>query len=283
MCRLFGFRSVIQSQVHSSLVSADNALQMQGSLHPDGWGVAYYVAGAPHVIKSRESAVNDHIFTKVSGVVSSQTVVAHIRKATLGNKNILNTHPFQYGHWVFAHNGNIKNFSKHKNELLIRVLPELRRFILGDTDSEIIFYFILSHLSNYMDLGDKQLDYPLLAKSVNESMLELVKIIGDYSPVNDAGSSETYLSFILTNGSVMLAHQGGKHLYWSTYKQRCFDRDTCPSFAPECEAKTLTHYVNHLLFTSEPLKGDNVWTPMSNGQIIGVDAHMKLFNSHEDV
>jgi hypothetical protein len=38
MCRIFGFRSVIQSQVHRSLVSADNALMIQGERHPDGWG-----------------------------------------------------------------------------------------------------------------------------------------------------------------------------------------------------------------------------------------------------
>ena len=40
MCRLFGFRSVIKSQMHRSLVSADNALVRQSEQHPDGWGVA---------------------------------------------------------------------------------------------------------------------------------------------------------------------------------------------------------------------------------------------------
>ncbi|MDD0854039.1 class II glutamine amidotransferase [Halobacteriovorax sp. GB3] len=276
MCRLFGFRSVIQSQVHESLVRADNALELQSNKHPDGWGVAYFVGGAPHIIKSEKTAVDDAIFKKISGIVSSQTVLAHIRNATLGQVNILNTHPFQFGNWVFAHNGNIKGFADKKEEIMSRILPHLRRFILGNTDSEVVFYFILSHLSGKVNLYDKDCNIDVLAESVKESVQALIKIIGPYSEIDDAGNTETYLTFILTNGQTMLAHHGGKNLFYSTYKNRCGDRDTCPSFAPECEAPTETGYVNHLIFSSEPLSGDNIWHPLSPGEIIGVDNDMKL-------
>ena len=57
MCRIFGFRSVIQSAAHRSLVAADNALGDQSSEHPDGWGVAYYVDDAPHVTRSPNTAL----------------------------------------------------------------------------------------------------------------------------------------------------------------------------------------------------------------------------------
>ena len=59
MCRLFGFRSVIPSQVHRSLLAAENALGTQSNQHPDGWGVAYYVDGAPHVTKNPITALGD--------------------------------------------------------------------------------------------------------------------------------------------------------------------------------------------------------------------------------
>ncbi|MEO0323985.1 MAG: class II glutamine amidotransferase, partial [Myxococcota bacterium] len=110
VCRLFGFRSVIQSQVHRSLVAADNALGRQSAGHPDGWGVAYYVDGAPHLTRSPGHALSDALFHRVSGVVSSETVLAHVRKATQGPKTVLNCHPFQYGRWVFAHNGDLPRF-----------------------------------------------------------------------------------------------------------------------------------------------------------------------------
>ena len=149
MCRLFGFRSVIPSQVHQSLLDADNALGHQSVRHPDGWGVAHYVNGAPHLIRSCETALSDTLFHRVSGVVASETVVAHVRKATQGRKSVLNCHPFQHGRWVFAHNGDVENFDEVKSELKQRIYPKFRRYILGDTDSEVIFGLFLSRLSDF--------------------------------------------------------------------------------------------------------------------------------------
>lgn len=283
MCRLFGFRSVILSQVHSSLVSADNALLMQSNQHPDGWGVGYYVQGTPHLIKSsHSSAIDSSLFKKVSGVVSSQTVLAHLRKTTQGTNNLLNTHPFQYGQWVFAHNGNIKDFSAVRDKIQSQVLPELKRFILGETDSELIFYFILSHLSTKIDISQKDCKAEVVIEAVKESVNDLVKIIGPYSKEDDCGDKETYLTFLLTNGETMIAHQGGKDLYYSTYKTKCGDKDNCPSFSDACENATKDGFINHLIFSSEPLSGENIWLPMSLGQMIGVDGRMKIVIDSDD-
>lgn len=279
MCRLFGFRSVILSQVHSSLVSADNALAMQSNQHPDGWGVSYYVHGTPHLVKSSEkAAIESNLFKKVSGVVSSQTVLAHIRKSTQGDNTELNTHPFQFGHWVFAHNGNIKDFQNHRDKIASHILPELKRFILGETDSELIFYFLLSHLSTKLDISQKNCKAEIVIEAVKESVDELIKIIGPYSQIDNAGEQETYLTFLMTNGETMVAHQGGKNLYYSTYKTRCGDRDSCPSFTDACENATKDGYINHLIFSSEPLSGENIWLPMDVGQIIAIDGRMKMIN-----
>ena len=109
----------MESQVHTSLVSAENALANQSERHPDGWGVAYYVAGAPHLLRSVQTAVNDRMFQHVSGIVTSQTVLAHLRKATQGELTVIDTHPFQYGTWAFAHNGNIKNFPALRDTLIL--------------------------------------------------------------------------------------------------------------------------------------------------------------------
>ena len=74
----------------------------------------------------------------------------------------------------------------------------------------------------------------------------------------------------------MVAHQGGKNLFYSTYKTKCSERDSCPSFTDECENATKTGFVNHLIFASEPLSGENIWIPFDLGQFIGVDSKMKL-------
>ncbi len=276
MCRLFGFRSIILSQVHQSLMEADNALGTQSIKNPDGWGVAYYIGQTPHVIKSDTSAITCDIFKKVSGVVSSHSVVAHIRKSTIGAHSILNTHPFQFGKWVFAHNGNIKNFSKHRSALMALVSPKLQKYILGDTDSELLFFIILTHISQKIDLEAIHFDLENLAKLTRYAIDQVINIIGPYSEIDDAGETETYLTFILSNGDTMLAFRGGKELHYSTYKNKCRDADTCSSYAPFCEAPPVNGSINHLIFSSEPLSGENIWHKMENHELIATNSLMKI-------
>jgi glutamine amidotransferase len=276
MCRIFGFRSVLQSRVHRSLVSADNALMQQSDRHPDGWGVAYYNAGAPHVIKSVATALDDHLFRRVSGIVSSETVLAHLRKATNGSLEVINTHPFQYGQWVFAHNGNIAGFAAIRDELVKRIPPVLRRFILGDTDSEVVFYLLLGHMARRCELHRSGYALSDVVDSIRDAVAEITELAGEICTRDDGPPEATYLTFVLTNGTTMVAHQGGKALYWSSWKRRCPERGECPSLGAECEQPTPTGFVKHLVLSSEPLQGDNVWTPMVPGEVVGVDWRMQL-------
>lgn len=273
MCRLFGFRSIIPSQVHTSLLDADNALGAQSNDHPDGWGVAYYVDGSPHVTKSPTHALGDQLFHRLSGVVSSQTVLAHVRKATQGDKGLLNCHPFQFGRWVFAHNGDIPAFQDlFKAQLREEISPRLRRFVLGDTDSETVFFIFLSLLEQRAPLSQKP-ELEAVVAAV-KATVELVRAMcQDKSPRN------VLLTFIVTDGEVMVATQGGKELLFSTYKTRCPDRHQCASLSAVCEAPSTTGHVNHLIVSSEKLQGFNVWEELAPGDILAVDGSMRVMRS----
>jgi glutamine amidotransferase len=271
MCRLFGFRSVINSQVHRSLLAAENALGTQSNQHPDGWGVAFYVDGAPHVTRNPITAMGDQLFHRLSGVVSSQTVVAHVRKATRGDKTVLNCHPFQYGRWVFAHNGDVPDFDRHRAALVNEVAPELRRFILGETDSEVIFFILLTEL-----LAGGPLSAPRTAGDLARALRAMTATVRSRC---DTPAAPASLTVLVTNGETLVAGQGGKELYLSTHKTRCSDRAVCKSLSPECEAPTISGRVNHCIISSEPLHGENVWAPLENGDIVGVDVGMHLYRS----
>lgn len=271
MCRIFAFRSVIPSQVHRSLLDAENALGVLSNDHPDGWGVAFYIDGAPHVTRSPTTALSDQLFHKLSGVVASQTVLAHVRKATQGELNVLNCHPFQYGRWLFCHNGDVPNFAERREALMAHVAPALRRFILGHTDSEVLFFIVLTQLSEQKALSAEYSAHDVLA-AVRQGC-EIVR------ECCDGPDRKSLLTMVITNGDTMIAHQGGKELYRSTYKTRCSDRGRCPSLSPECEAPSRSGWVNHLVLSSEPLKGENVWEPMAEGELVGVDAQMRLLGT----
>ena len=275
MCRLFGFRSVIPSKVHRSLLAAENALGVQSNHHPDGWGVAFYVDGSPHVTRSPSTALGDALFHRLSGVVSSQTVLAHVRKATQGPLTVLNCHPFQYGRWVFAHNGEIPNFEARREALVAEVAPELRRFILGDTDSEVIFFLFLTLLAQHGSLAQRH-ELDTVSAALGRTV-DRVRALCE-----DGQGGPALLTFMVTDGELLAASEGGRDLYWSSYKRRCSDRERCTSLSAACEAPTTTGDVNHFIVSSEPLQGENVWHPFDPGEIVAVDRNMRIHRAHVD-
>ena len=272
MCRLFGFRSIIPSKVHQSLVGAENALMLQSERHPDGWGVAYYLDGAPHVIKSATGAMDDHLFHHVSGIVSSQTVIAHVRNATHGTHSIINSHPFQYGRWIFAHNGDIPHFGDLRERALAMIPPNRRRFILGNTDSEVLFHLLLTHMERRAELTRENFTLNDLVDAIRETVEEVHRITGLNCYDDD---NRLFLTFLITNGGVMVGHQGGKELRYSTYKAVCLEKDTCSNYRPSCEAPTTDGFVQHMLFGSEELDGKSIWSEMNPGEIVGVNWRME--------
>lgn len=277
MCRLFGFKSVLSSQVHSSLVHADNALVSQSLKHKDGWGVAYYKENVPHLIKSVDRAIDDSIFHRVSGVVSSQTVIAHLRKATQGDLSILNSHPFQYGKWIFAHNGNLKNFSNYRKRLVDKIDESLRPFLLGTTDSEVIFYLLLTIIKKTHSLSDPKIDLQLLNSSVNKLCEIITSYSGELYGGADQDPTQNHLSFIFSSGEVLAAFNGGQDLRYSTHKKLCPDRDTCKYFNNSCESENNDgETINHLLFSSENIESENIWYKMQKGELVAVDEAMML-------
>lgn len=268
MCRLFGFRSVIPSHVHRSLVAAENALGVQSHKHPDGWGVAFYVDGVPHVTRSPMTALGDALFHRLSGLVASQTVLAHVRQATQGKNDVLNCHPFQYGRWVGAHNGDVPNLGEKRQALASEIAPDLLRFVLGETDSELIFFLFLTRLAKSGPLHEP--------RQLSATIDALRWTVGRVRALCDDEANAALLTLMVTDGENMAAVQGGRPLFFSTYKKRCADRDQCPSLSDVCEAPTRSGLVNHLIVSSERLQGENVWDELAPGDILGVDRTMRV-------
>ena len=277
MCRIFGFRSILQSGVHQSLIDADNAIVQQSERHPDGWGVAYYKMGSPHLIKMDGLARDSLIFEKVSGVVSSNTVVAHIRKSTIGQTSPLNTHPFQFGRWVFAHNGNVENFKKNRSAFLANLDKDLRPFVFGDTDSEVLFYFLLSIMKRKGFLQNFELE-PDSTQAVLAEFIERFQNIAGPLSESKGDYDKNYLTFILTNGDFLLGFNGGQSLLYSTHKKACPERHTCSFFNPICESPANEEEkIHHLLVSSEVIENENIWNQMAFGEYVGVKSGLHFF------
>lgn len=277
MCRLFGFRSAIDSGVHQSLVAAENALANQSDRHRDGWGIAYYVEQFPHVIRNDEQALHDRLFRELSGVVATRTFVAHIRQATAGEVRVLNCHPFQHGRWTFAHNGVIAGWDRASVRDRVRACVDERfqRYVLGDTDSEVMFYVVLSRLArrvhNIQDEGVR-------LTHVVSAMEQAMRCVREAAPERDT-ERPNQLTSILTNGNVLLAARFRRELHFSTHKSRCPERDSCYAFeAGRCESDVGNDgIVKHLVLSSEPVaEHPNVWRELGELEFVGLDHGMNF-------
>jgi predicted glutamine amidotransferase len=100
MCRLYGFRATEPTTVECTLVRAQNALIVQsqrdqeGRSNAHGWGVAVYPnGGLPHVERQAWAAYHGEHFREAAVRAHARTVVAHVRRATMGVPALENTHP----------------------------------------------------------------------------------------------------------------------------------------------------------------------------------------------
>lgn len=150
MCRLYGFIATEPTKVECTLVHAQNALiaqsrkDLSGLDHAHGWGVATYDGMEPDVQREAWAAYHGEHFSRAAARTYSELVVAHVRRATVGEPAIENTHPFAEGPWVFAHNGTVPGFDKVRSLMRDRMNESQWKRIEGDTDSEHIFHYFLS-------------------------------------------------------------------------------------------------------------------------------------------
>ncbi len=139
MRRLFGM-SGGREPVKASfwLVGAPDSLERQSRREPDGAGIgAFSPEGEPIVAKQPLAAYADRRFGREARSIRSRTFVAHIRFASNGGLTMQNTHPFEMGGRLFAHNGVIGDLRSLEAEL-----GDEMGLVRGQSDSERFFALI---------------------------------------------------------------------------------------------------------------------------------------------
>ncbi|MDY7228304.1 class II glutamine amidotransferase [Hyalangium rubrum] len=263
MCRLFGFRSSVPAAVHPALVTEKNSLVIQSREHKDGWGIAAYgVEQRPLTAHGVGPAHSDPDFHRVSSLVSSHTVVAHVRQASVGAVELRNSHPFLLGRWSFVHNGTLKDFERHRSSVEALIRPDLRTNIRGTTDSERCFHIFLTRLSARGNVDDS-----VRLEDVASALAETMGLVAALT--DEPGKDRSAMNFLVTNGEVMVATRRHRTLYISDGRRS----STCTTSAPIRHGTQL----NQLLIASEVLCGNQTaWNEVSEEEVIGVDGKLVL-------
>jgi glutamine amidotransferase len=271
---MFGFRSSVPSRAHRSLLEAENALAAQSQRHPDGWGIGWFVDDDAYIAKSSASAHACDRFQRASLALSSHTFVVHVRKATVGSVDPANAHPFRFGRWLFAHNGTLFSLDELRPFLEADLDDLARAQILGDTDSELLFHWLLARLhAEGIDRSGRSLpDATAVGRVVRTSLLAL-----DAEAVR-LDLERPIVNVLLTDGRMMIGHRAGMPLHLSTQKITCPEAPTCAAVKVCLEAtRPAGHPVNHLLLSSEPIgTSENHWEDLPDGSTVVLDRQMNL-------
>ncbi len=233
--------------------------------HGDGWGVAFFEGGTQEATDGKPASMQDaaqdgkglrHFVDHASAATSpvaelirrypikSKNVIAHIRKATQGVVALENCHPFVrelWGrYWVFAHNGDLKNFAP-------RLHGSFRP--VGSTDSELAFAYIMQ------ELAKSHAGVP----SVAELTITLREIAARIAPHGT-------FNFLLSNGQALWAH-ASTSLYY-VLRQHPFahaslvDEDVQINFAEHTQQQDRVAVV-----VTAPLTKNELWVRMPPGEL----------------
>lgn len=194
--------------------------------HPDGWGIGWREGDEVAVVKepvpAHESAM---LAERLESPIRAAHLIAHIRKATCGERTVNNCHPFveedESGiEWMMAHNGAIFNDA---------LISGYDRVSQGETDSERVMLFLLDVLDTAAlraggHLGFEE-RFKVLASAVeklsNGNKLNLIFDDGEYTYVHTNTVENTLHMRLLDESSAAFSTVPLDGSGWAPIPQRC--------------------------------------------------------------
>ncbi len=189
-------------EAHASLEDGDRL--------PDAYGFGHYTGGSVLLGKRPTGAPTALSLPELVGKISSEALLVHARRATVGKAKDENTQPFRFRRWLFAHDGTIEGFERVRPKLLAALPDFLRRNLQGDTDSEHAFLWFLKTLKDEARIDDLDLDAQVAGRALARTVKQLeawCREVGEQRP--------SRLTFVATNGRIMAAVRRGGPLHYA--------------------------------------------------------------------
>lgn len=214
--------------------------------HKDGWGIAFFEGNGVRHFVDHQAAVASPIAELIKRYpIKSKNVIAHIRKATQGQVTLENCHPFVrecWGrYWVFAHNGDLKNFAP--------VLDGAYRPV-GTTDSEQAFCYVLQEMRRRF--GDT---LPSMTE-LTHFLRIITTEIAQYGTFN----------MMLSNGEALFVHCSTKLHYivrkYPFATASLSDEEVAVDFS-----EVTTPQDRVAVIVTEPLTNNETWTQFAPGEL----------------
>jgi predicted glutamine amidotransferase len=178
----------------SLILQSYHARERREPLNGDGFGIGWYVpeiGDTPCVVRSITPAWSNSNLRHLSFKTRASRLFAHVRAASPGTAvSEPNTHPFNYGRFMWMHNGAAADFTRIKRQLRDGLKDEFYNMIAGTTDSEHAFALFLNGLSSLDEVSPQEIRKTLVwtIGRLNELSIE----VGVAAP--------SFYNFAVTNG-----------------------------------------------------------------------------------
>jgi glutamine amidotransferase len=257
MCRLFGLHAGTDVCTATFwLLDAPDNLAAQSKKNPDGTGLGVFDGqGRPQLRKQPIAAWEDADFATEAHDMTGTTFIAHVRYATTGSHDVLNTHPFEQDGRIFAHNGVLEGL-----DMLDARLREVGTadLVLGQTDSERVFALITGSIRARS--GD-----------VGAGLVDAMRWLAENVPIYA-------VNVLLSTATDMWALR-----YPEPNELYVLDRRETPSDSTfRLRTKRIRADSDHLrlrpsvVFASEPMDDDPRWRLIDPGELVHVDAGLHI-------
>lgn len=262
MCQLLGMSCQEPATINFSL----EGFQARGGLtdeHKDGWGIAFFETEGCRIFIDHQPAANSPLINDIKARhIKAGIVLAHIRKATFGDVNLRNCHPFQrelWGQtWAFSHNGDLHDFQP---PLTGRYIPD------GETDSEQAFCYLLERLASYFPAATAE--NPPNHRTLHDALREVSHEISSYGIFN----------IMLSNGELLFTHCSTQLAYverrYPFSKVTLVDSDTSLDLGAHNSPTD-----RMVVIATKPLTRDETWMNYQPGETLMFRAGAVVAGSH---
>lgn len=250
MCQLLAMSCKEPATINFSL----EGFQARGGItdeHKDGWGIAFYEDQGHRIFRDHEPASTSALLKTIKDLhIKSRTVIAHIRKATVGAVNLRNCHPFKrelWGQtWIFCHNGDLPDYHPSLNGSFT---PE------GETDSERAFCYLMESLSKR---------FPDAAKDKCPDNSELYSALQQLSHEIAAYG---IFNILLSNGDMLFTHCSTNLSYLT--RSYPFAKATLIDCAMNMDLSAHNSRTNRMvIITTKPLTYNEPWVTCQKSEAL---------------
>jgi predicted glutamine amidotransferase len=255
MCRLLGIVASGAADFKMVLREAPRSMAALSREHRDGWGIAVFDAGALgwRLEKGAACAGDDARFHQLAVGSRGELLIAHIRKKTVGEASLANSHPFERGRWVFAHNGTVEDVAWLRTQASRERLAEVQ----GQTDSELLFAWLLTRLD---EAGAA--DHPA-SEATDRALGSAARVAREH-----AGFGA--FTFLLSDGSTTYAHRFGRPMYLLDLGPRDMARTRRTALdGTVFETKWSEHRL--AVFIASERVTDEAWQRVEEGSLLRID------------